>query len=51
VLPIIRKERADEDLIEIWMVTAKKQPQAAAWVLDVVEKRWKILSIPIRGGA
>jgi toxin ParE1/3/4 len=40
VPPIIRSERADDDLIEIWTYIAKDNPQAADRVLDAIEARW-----------
>lgn len=45
MLPIIRTDRADEDLIEIWLSIAKHNPEAADRVLDAIEKRWEQLSL------
>lgn len=45
MLPIIRTERADEDLIEIWLAIARHNPEAADRVLDAIEKRWELLSL------
>ena len=52
MLPIIRSERADEDLIEIWTHIAKDNPQAADRVLDAIEARlWQLARHPYSGFA
>ncbi|MGR9159788.1 type II toxin-antitoxin system RelE/ParE family toxin [Rhizobium leguminosarum] len=40
MLPIIRTNRADEDLIEIWSYIAIDNISAADRVLDAIEARW-----------
>jgi toxin ParE1/3/4 len=40
MLPIIRTDRADEDLIDIWTYIAEENPNAADRVLDAIEGRW-----------
>lgn len=44
MLPIIRTDRADEDLIEIWAAVATDNPTAADRVLDAIEARWQQLA-------
>ncbi len=44
VLPIIRTDRADEDLIDIWASIAGDNPNAADRVLDAIEARWQQLA-------
>lgn len=44
VLAVIRSNRADEDLIEIWIEIAKENPDAADRVLDAIELRWQQLA-------
>lgn len=44
VLPIVRTDRADEDLIEIWTDIAAADPNAADRVLDAIEARWRQLT-------
>lgn len=44
MLPIIRTDRADEDLIEIWVGIAIDGPAAADRVLDAIQRRWQQLS-------
>lgn len=44
VLPIIRTNRADEDLITIWAEIAADNPNAADRVLDAIEARWQQLA-------
>ncbi len=44
VLAIVRSNRADEDLIEIWLEIAKDSPVAADRVLDAIELRWQQLA-------
>lgn len=39
-----RTERADEDLIEIWLSIAAMDPDAADRVLDAIERRWQQLA-------
>jgi toxin ParE1/3/4 len=39
-LPLVRTDRADEDLIEIWASIAADNPGAADRVLDAIEARW-----------
>lgn len=41
MLPIIRSDRADEDLIDIWNYIAASSPMAADRVLDAIEARWE----------
>jgi toxin ParE1/3/4 len=43
-LPIIRTERADEDLMEIWADVAVGNPKAADRLLDAIEARWRQLA-------
>jgi toxin ParE1/3/4 len=43
-LPIIRTDRADEDLIDIWASIAADNPNAADRVLDAIEARWQQLA-------
>jgi toxin ParE1/3/4 len=45
VLPIIRTDRADEDLIDIWVSIATDNPAAADRVLDAIQRRWQQLSL------
>jgi toxin ParE1/3/4 len=44
VLSIIRTDRADEDLIEIWSYIAVENMSAADRVLDAIEARWDNLA-------
>jgi toxin ParE1/3/4 len=44
VPPIIRTDRADEDLITIWLEIAADSPVAADRVLDAIERRWQQLA-------
>lgn len=41
---IIRTDRADEDLIDIWTSIAADDPSAADRVLDAIEARWQLLA-------
>lgn len=43
-LSIIRTDRADEDLIEIWTTIATENPNTADRVLDAIEARWQQLA-------
>ena len=43
-LPIVRTDRADEDLIEIWTRIAAADPNAADRALDAIEARWRQLT-------
>ena len=43
-LPIVRTDRADEDLIEIWASIAAADINAADHVLDAIEARWRQLT-------
>ena len=45
MLPIIRTDRADEDLIDIWVGIAIDNPSAADRVLDAIQRRWQQLSL------
>jgi len=45
VLAIIRTDRADEDLIDIWVSIAIESPAAADRVLDAIQRRWQQLSL------
>ncbi len=45
MLPIIRTDRADEDLIDSWVGIAIDDPAAADRVLDAIERRWRQLSL------
>lgn len=45
MLPIIRTDRADEDLIDIWVSIAIESPAAADRVLDAIQRRWQQLSL------
>ncbi|MCQ1767854.1 type II toxin-antitoxin system RelE/ParE family toxin [Neorhizobium galegae] len=44
MLPVIRTNRADEDLIEIWSYIAVDNISAADRVLDAIEARWDNLA-------
>jgi toxin ParE1/3/4 len=44
VLPILRTDRADEDLIDLWVSTASDSPAAADRLLDAIQRRWQQLS-------
>jgi toxin ParE1/3/4 len=44
MLPVIRTNRADEDLIEIWSYIAIGNISAADRVLDAIEARWNNLA-------
>jgi toxin ParE1/3/4 len=44
VLSIVRTDRADEDLIEIWTYLAVENISAADRVLDAIEARWDSLA-------
>ncbi|MDV4179241.1 type II toxin-antitoxin system RelE/ParE family toxin [Rhizobium brockwellii] len=44
MLPVIRTNRADEDLIEIWSYIAIGNISAADRVLDAIEARWDNLA-------
>ncbi len=44
MLAIIRSNRADDDLIEIWLRIASENPDAADRVLDAIELRWQQLA-------
>ncbi|MCM2476251.1 type II toxin-antitoxin system RelE/ParE family toxin [Rhizobium sp. CG5] len=44
MLSIIRTDRADEDLIEIWSYIAVENMSAADRVLDAIEARWDNLA-------
>lgn len=44
VRPVIRTDRADEDLIAIWLETAADNAVAADRVLDAIEARWQQLA-------
>jgi toxin ParE1/3/4 len=44
VLAVIRTNRADEDLIEIWSYIAVDNISAADRVLDAIEARWDNLA-------
>lgn len=50
MLPIIRSNRADEDLIEIWLGIARENPSAADRVLDAIEARWQQLTLHPHSG-
>jgi toxin ParE1/3/4 len=43
-LPIVRTDRADEDLMEIWADIAVANPKAADRLLDAIEARWRQLA-------
>jgi toxin ParE1/3/4 len=45
VTAIIRTDRADEDLIDIWTSIAADNPGAADRVLDAIERRWQCLAL------
>jgi toxin ParE1/3/4 len=50
VLKITRTDRADEDLIAIWLEIATDNPPAADRVLDAIERRWRqIAQYPYSG--
>ena len=42
--PLIRTDRADEDLIAIWLEIAADNPVTADRVLDAIEARWQQLA-------
>lgn len=44
MLAIVRTDRADEDLIAIWLHIAGDNPAAADRVLDAIERRWQQLA-------
>lgn len=44
LLRVIRTDRADEDLIDIWASIAADNPNAADRVLDAIEARWQQLA-------
>ncbi|WP_348642679.1 type II toxin-antitoxin system RelE/ParE family toxin [Neorhizobium sp. P12A] len=44
LITIVRSNRADEDLIEIWTYIAAENPTAADRVLDAIEARWQQLA-------
>lgn len=44
MLSIVRTDRADEDLIDIWSHIAAENPNAADRVLDAIEARWQQLA-------
>ena len=44
MLPIIRSDRADEDLIGIWLFVAHENPAAADRVVDGIAQRWAQLA-------
>lgn len=44
MLPIVRTDRADEDLIDIWTWIATDSPASADRVLDAIEARWRQLA-------
>ena len=44
MLPVVRTNRADEDLIEIWSYLAISNISAADRVLDAIEARWDNLA-------
>lgn len=49
---IVRTDRADEDLIEIWTYVAADNPAAADRLLDAIEARWTQLALhPFSGVA
>jgi toxin ParE1/3/4 len=41
---MVRTDRADEDLIAIWLHIAQNSPAAADRVLDAIERRWQQLA-------
>lgn len=50
MLQIVRTDRADEDLIAIWLNIAADNPLAADRVLDAIERRWRqIAQYPYSG--
>ncbi len=52
MLPIIRTDRADEDLIDIWVSIATDNPAAADRVVDAIDRRWQQLALyPFSGVA
>jgi toxin ParE1/3/4 len=44
MLKIERTDRADEDLIDIWIAIARHNASAANEILDSIENRWQQLS-------
>ncbi len=49
---ILRTDRADEDLIEIWSAIARDSPASADRTLDAIELRWRRLArFPFSGRA
>jgi toxin ParE1/3/4 len=44
MLKIERTDKADEDLIDIWIAIATHNPAAADRILDSIESRWQQLS-------
>jgi toxin ParE1/3/4 len=51
LITIVRTNRADEDLIEIWTYIAAENPAAADRVLDAIEARWQQLALHPYSGA
>ncbi len=45
MLRIARTNRADEDLIAIWLEIAVHDPSTADRVLDAIERRWRQIAI------
>ncbi len=45
MLRIARTDRADEDLIAIWLEIASDNPSAADRVLDAIKRRWRQFAI------
>ncbi|MDQ2634330.1 MAG: type II toxin-antitoxin system RelE/ParE family toxin [Pseudomonadota bacterium] len=51
-LPVTRTDRAEEDLVEIWLYIAHENPAAADRVLDEIDARLQELSLmPLSGPA
>jgi toxin ParE1/3/4 len=49
---IVRTDRADEDLITIWLEEAAYNPDAANRLLDSIERRWfQLVAYPYSGVA
>lgn len=46
-----KSSRAEDDLIDIWLYVAARNPQAADRLLDRFEARWRLLATQPRSGA
>jgi toxin ParE1/3/4 len=52
VARVVRSDRSDEDLIEIWSTIASDSPTAADRTIDAIVRRWEQLALhPYSGPA